>query len=174
MLKTTSSSLSLMLNAVIVLRPLLTFPVVVCRPILCAVVLCCCRPPPSSTTIAFVVCRCCLLLLPSLPQPSSPLRCLCHLLPPALVLPRHSPPPNLASLVICHRRRPPPLSSGIAVIVRHRGLPPSQPSLPLSCLQHHSSPSSLPHCSLPPELACPRCPPPTVTVSVVTSAAPFS
>ncbi len=174
MSKTTSSSPSLMLNAVVVLRPLPTFPIVVRRPILRAVVVHCRRPPPSSATIAVVVCRRCLPLPPSLPQPSSPLRCLCHLLPPALVLPRHSLPPNLASLVIRSRRLPSPVSSGVAVIVYRRGLPPSQPSSPLSCLRRLSSPSSLPHCSPPPELACLCLPPPTITAAVVTSAASFS
>ncbi len=172
MSKTTSSSPSLMLNAVVVLRPLPTFPVVVRRPILRAIVVRCRCPPPSSATIAVVVRRRCLLLPPSLPQPSSPLRCLRHLLPPALVLSCHSPLPDLASLVIRRHRRPPPLSSGVAVIVRRRDLPPSQPSSPLSCLRHLSSPSSLPH--WPPELACLRRPPPTVTAAVVTSAARFS
>ncbi len=174
MSKTTLSSPSLTLNAVVVLRPLPTFPIVVRCPILRAVVVCCRRPPPSSATIAVVVCHRCLPLPPSLPQPSSPLRCLRHLLPPALVLPRHSPPPDLASLLIRRRRRPPPLSSGVAVIVHRRGLPPSQPSLPLSCLRRLSSPSSLPHCSPPPELVCLHRPPPTVAVAVATSAAPFS
>ncbi len=174
MLKTTSSSPSLMFNAVIVLRPLPTFPVLVHRPILRAVVVRCRRPPPLSATIAVGVCRSCLPLPPSLPQPSSPLRCLRHLLPPALIFSRHSPLPDLASLIIHRRHRPPPLSSGVAVIVRRRGLPPSQPSLPLSCLRRLSSPSSLPHCSPPPELVCLRCPPPTITAAVITSAAPFS
>ncbi len=174
MSKTTSSSPSLMLNAVVVLRPLPTFPVLVRQPILRAIVVRCCRPLPSSATIAVVVrCRC-LPLQPSLPQPSSPLCFLCHLLPPTLVLPPHSLPPNLASLIIRCHHRPPPLSSGIAVIVCRRGLPSSQPSLPLSCFQRLSSPSSLPHCSPPPELACLHCPPPTITAAVITSAAPFS
>ncbi len=115
MSKTTLSSLSLMLIAVVVLRPLPTFPVLVRRPILHAVVVRCRCPLPSSATIAVVVRRCCFPLPPSLPQPSLPLHCLCHLLPPALVLPRHSPPPDLASLVIRCRRRPPALSSGVAV-----------------------------------------------------------
>jgi hypothetical protein len=174
MSKTTSSSPSLMLIAVVVLCPLPTFPVVVRRPILRAVVVRCRCPLPSSATIAVVIRRRCLPLPPSLPQPSSPLRCLHHLLPPALVLPRHSLPPDLASLIIRRRRRPPQLSSGIAVIVRRRGLPPLQPSSPLSCLRRLSSPLSLPHCSPPPELACLCRPPPTVTAAVVTSAAPFS
>ncbi len=174
MSKTTLSSPSLMLNAVVVLRPLPTFPVLVRRPITRAIVVRCRRPPPSSATIAVVVRRRCLPLPPSLPQPSSPLRCLRHLFPPALVLPRHSPPPDLASLIIRRRHRPPPLLSGVAVIVRCRSLPPSQPSSPLSCLRRLLSPSSLPHCSPPPELACLRCPPPTITAAVITSAAPFS
>jgi hypothetical protein len=174
MSKTTSSSPSLMLNAVVVLCPLPTFPVLVRRPILRAVVARCHCPPPSSATIAVVVPRRCLPLPPSLPQPSSPLRCLRHLLPPTLVLPCHSPPPNLASLIIRRCHHPPPLSSGIAVVVRRRGLPPLQPSSPLSCLRRLSSPSSLPHCSPPPKLACLCCPLPTITAAVITSAAPFS
>ncbi len=174
MSKTTLSSPSLMLNAVVVLRPLPTFHVLVRRPISHAVVVCCRRPPPSSATIAVVVRRCCLPLPPSLPQPPSPLRCLRHLLPPALVLPRHSPRPDLASLIICRRHCLPPLSSGVAVIVRRRGLPSLQPSSPLSCLRRILSPSSLPHCSPPPKLACLLCPPPTITAAVITSAAPFS
>ncbi len=174
MSKTISSSPSLMFNAVVVLRPLPTFPVLVRRPISHAVVVHCRRPPPSSAIIAVVVHRRCLPLPPSLPQPSLPLCCLCHLLPSTLVFPRHSPPPDLASLIICRRHRPPLLSSGVAVIVRRRGLPPSQPSLPLSCLRHLLSPSSLPHCSPPPEHACLCCPPPTITSAVITSAAPFS
>ncbi len=174
MSKTTSSSPSLTLNAVVVLRPLPTFPVLVCCPILHAVVVRCCRPTPASATIAVVVRRRCLPLPPSLPQPSLPLCCLRHLLPSALILPRHSLPPDLASLIICRRHCPPPLLSGVAIIVCRCGLPPSQPSSPLSCLRHLSSPLSLPHCSPPPELACLRCPLTTITVAVITSTAPFS
>jgi hypothetical protein len=174
MSKTTSSSPSLLLNAVVVLRLLPTFPVLVRRPILHAVVVRCHRLLPSFATIAVVVRRRCLPLPPPLPQPSSPLCCLHHLLPPALVLPRHSPPPDLASLIIRRRHCPPPLSSGVAVIFRRRGLPPLQPSLPLSCLQRLSSPSSLPYCGPPPKLACLCCPPLTITAAVITSAAPFS
>ncbi len=67
----------------------------------------CCRPPsPSSPTTAIVV-RCCHV---PLPQPSSPLRCLCHLSPPSLVLLHCSPPPNLACCC-----RLPPLSSATVV-----------------------------------------------------------
>ncbi len=127
---TTSSSTSFTLNAVVVRSPLPTFPVVVRRPILHAIVVRCRRPLPSSAAIAVVVHRRCLPLSPSLPQPSSPLRCLRRRSPPALVLPRHSPPPDLASrhhlppsssatiVVVCRRRRcPPPWSSSVAAII---------------------------------------------------------
>ncbi len=125
-MKTTSSSPSLTLNAVVVRSPLPTFPVVVRRPILRAVVIRCRRLPPSSAAIAVVIHRHCLPLPPSLPQPSSPLRCLCRRSPPALVLPRHSPPPNLAS-----RHHLPPLLSATVVVVRrrHRCPPPRSSSV---------------------------------------------
>jgi hypothetical protein len=114
--KTTSSSSSLMLNAVVVHHPLPTFPVVVRRPILHAIVIRCRCLLPLSAAIANVVCRCCLPLPLSLPQPSSPLRCLRCLLPPTLVLPCHSLLPNLAS-----RHHPPPSLSATVIVRRcHR------------------------------------------------------
>jgi hypothetical protein len=67
---------------------------------------CCCRPPLLLSAFAIVVRR---SHLP-LPQPSSPLRCLRRLSPPALVLPHSSPPPNHA----CHCR-PPPSSSAVPI-----------------------------------------------------------
>ncbi len=122
--KTTSSSPSLTLNAVVVCSPLPTFPVVVRCPILRAVVVRCRHPPPSSATIAVVIRRSCLPLPPSLPQPSSSLRCLRRRSPPALVLPRHSPPPNLAS----RHHLPPSLSATVVVVRRRRCCPPLQSS----------------------------------------------
>ena len=82
--------------------------------------------------------------------------------------------PILQAIVIRRRRHPPPSSSAVAVIVRRRGLPPSQPSSPLSCLRRLLPPSSLPHCSPPPNLACLHRPPLTVAAAVVSSASPFS
>jgi hypothetical protein len=78
-------------------------------------VLRCHHPPPLSAAIAVIVRRHCLPLPPSLPQSSSPLRCLRRLSPPTLVLPRHSPPLYLASR--CHR--PPSLSATVVVCRRH-------------------------------------------------------
>jgi hypothetical protein len=82
--------------------------------------------------------------------------------------------PILLAIVIRRRRHPPPSSSAVAVIVCRRGLPPLQPSSPLSCLQRLLPPSSLPHCSPSPNLACLHRPPLTVAAAVVSSAAPFS
>ncbi len=82
--------------------------------------------------------------------------------------------PISRAIVIRQRRRPPPSSSAVAVVVHRRGLPPLQPSLPLSCLRRLLPPSFLPHCSPPPHLACLRRPPPTVAAAVVSSAVPFS
>jgi hypothetical protein len=60
-------------------RQLLSFPVIVRRPILQAVIICHRHhPPPLSSAVTVVVCRC---GLPPL-QPSWPLNCLWHLLPP--------------------------------------------------------------------------------------------
>ncbi len=65
---------------------------------------CHCLPSPLLSTTAKVIRRC---HLPP-PQPSLPLRCLYHLLPPALVLPGCSLLPLiLHAVVICHRRGPP-------------------------------------------------------------------
>ncbi len=78
--------------------------------------------------------------------------------------------PILQAIIIRRRRHPPPPLSAVAIIVRRRGLSPSQPSSPLSYLQRLLSPSSLPHCSPPPNLACLHRP----AAAVVSSAAPFS
>jgi hypothetical protein len=109
----TSSSPSLLPNAVVVFRLLSTFPLVVRRPSLHDVVVCCHCLPLSFTAIVVVICHRCLLLLPSLLQLLSPLRCLCPLLPPALVIPGHSPPPDLASH--CH----PLLLLSATVVIGH-------------------------------------------------------
>ncbi len=165
---------SLMLNAAVVRRPLPTFPVVVRCPILLAVIVRCHCPPPSSAAIAVVFCRRCLPLPPSSPQPSSPLCRLHCLSPPALILPRHSLPPDLASR--CHL----PPSSSATVVVRccHQCLPARSATV-ASIIATQLSPRllpplSLPHSSTPPDLACLHCPPPTVAAAVVSSAAPFS
>ncbi len=129
---------SLMLNAIVVRRPLPTFPVVVRRPISRALVVRCRRPPPSSAAIAVVVRRRCLPLPPSLPQPSSPIHCLRRLSQPALVLPRHSPPPDLAS-----RRHPPPSSSATVVVRRRRRCPPPRSSTVAAIIATQLSPASL-------------------------------
>jgi hypothetical protein len=72
---------------------------------------CHCCPPLLLSAFAIVIRR---RRLP-LPQPSSPLRCLCHLSPPTLVLPHCTPPPNQA--YCC---RPPPPSSATVIIRRCR------------------------------------------------------
>jgi hypothetical protein len=127
-----------------------------------AVVVCYCRRLPLpllSFAIAVVVvrCRCCPLRPSSASAAIIATPCLCRLLPPALVCPLHSLPPNLA----CHCC--PPLSlSAFAVIVRRRRLPPPQPSSPLCCLRRLSPPGLvLPHCSPPLNHACRHCPPPS-------------
>jgi hypothetical protein len=122
---------SLLSNAVVVRRPLSSFPLVVHRPILRTVVVRRLHPLPllSSTVAVVVVCR---HRCP--PPPSSAVAaviatlCLCLqcLLPPALVLPLCSLRPNLACCCC------PPLSlSAFAVVVCHQLLPPPQPSSPL-------------------------------------------
>ena len=170
-LKTTSSSPSLTLNAVVVRSPLPTFPVKVRRPISRAVVVRCRRPPPSllSSTAAVFRCR----HLRRSHHRHSAVSAVAHR--PLSSFPVIVRRPISRVVIICRRRRPPPSSSSaVAVVVRHRGLPPSQPSSPLSCLRRLSPPSSLPHCSPPPDLACFRRPPPTVATAVISSAAPFS
>ncbi len=145
-MKTTSSSPSLMLKAIIFHRPLPTFPVVVHLPILHAVVVRCRPPPPSSAAIAVVLRHRCLPLPPSLPQPSSPLFCLCRLLPPAHVLRRHSPPPNLAS-----HRHPPPSSPTTVVICHHHCCCPPPRSFHHRSHHSHSAVSGVScyHCPFP-------------------------
>ncbi len=138
-LKTTSSSPSLMLNAIVVRSPLPTFPVVVRRPISHAIVVRCCRPPPSSAAITVVVRRCCLSLPPSLPQLSLPLRCLRHCSPPALILPRHSPLPDLAS----HHHLPLSSSATVVVVRRRRRCPPPRSSSVAAIIATQLSPASL-------------------------------
>ncbi len=108
----------------------MSFPAVVCCLILRAIIVRHhrCPPPSSSTNVVVLVVRCHHL---QLPQPSLPLRCLCHLLRPTLVLPHLSLLPNLT----CHHRLP--LSrSAFAIVVCRRGLLLLQPSLPLCCLRH--------------------------------------
>jgi hypothetical protein len=141
--------ISLLSNAVVVCRPLSSFPLIVHRPILHAVVVRrICRPPLSSSAIAVVVvCR------HHCPPPSSSASaaiiatpCLHRLLPPALVLPLCSLPPNLA----CHCRSPLSLSA-FTLVVRRSRLLLLQPSSPLRCLCCLSPPALvLPHCSPPP------------------------
>jgi hypothetical protein len=166
--KTTLSSPSVMLNAVVVCRPLPTFPVVVRRPISRAIVVRCLRPPPSSVAIAVFRCR-------HLRRSHH-----CHSAVSAVSRRPLSSIPVIVrrlisgAVVIRRRRRPPPSLSAVAVIVRRCCLPLSQPLSPLSCLRCLSPPSSLPHCSPPPDFACLRCPPPTVATAVVSSDAPFS
>ncbi len=137
--RTTSFSPSLRLNAIVVRSPLPTFPVVVRRPILRAVIVRCRRSPPSSATIAVVVRRRCLPLPPSSPQPSSPLRCLLHRSPPDLVLPRHSPPPDLAS----RHHLPPPSSATVVIVRRRRRCPPPRSSTVAAIIATQLSPASL-------------------------------
>jgi hypothetical protein len=143
----------LLSNAVVVCRPLSSFPLVVRCLILCAVILHHLRCPPlsSSTAAVVVIHRCCCT-----PPPSSAAAaviatpCLRHLLPPALVLPLCSLPPNLA----CHCH-PPLLLSAFSVVIQCRHLPPPQPSSPLCSLRRLSPPALiLPHHSLLPNHEC--------------------
>ncbi len=175
-----------MLNAVVVCRPLPTSPVVVRRPISRAVVVRCRRPPPSSAAIAVVVHRRCLPLPPSSPQPSSPLRCLRRLSPPALVLPPHSLPPrshkpsSSAAVVVCHCRSPPSPSlsaaavfhpcshhrhSAVSGVSRHcRPFPivVRHPILRAFVIHRRPSPQLLP-LPLPLLVDCCLCPPPSLS-----------
>jgi hypothetical protein len=186
-------------NAIVVCRPLLSFPIVVHHLISCAVSsatiivrLChCCLPLPSLSAAAVVVCCCCLLprihhchsavstvshrLLLSFPIVvhhliTCAVTVCCHRLPPlpsfsaavvfccrshhhhsAVSALSHHPlssfsllgcRPILHAVVVCRHCCPSLLLSTIALIVRHRRLPPSQTSLPLHCLL----------CLLPPSL----------------------
>jgi hypothetical protein len=177
-------------DAIVVCRPLSSFPLIVCHPISSAVVVCHCHCPPSplsSSAIAVVVVRhrCCRLLPSPLsssaftvaiahhhchPLPPSSASaaiiatlCLRRLLPSALVCPLHNLPPNLA----CHCCLP-LLLSAFAIIVCHRHLPLPQPSSPHCCLRRLSPPALvLPHCSLPPNHACCRRPPPSSSAVVI-------
>jgi hypothetical protein len=166
--KTTLSSPSLTRNAVVVRRPLPTFPVVVRRPISRAIVVRCLRPPPSSAAIAVFRCR---HLRRSHHCHSAVSAVSRHPLSSFPIIVRRT---ISGAVVIRRRRRPPPSSSAVAVVVRRCGLPPSQPSSPLSCLWRLSPPSSLPHCSPPPDFACLRRPLPIVAAAVVSSDAPFN
>ena len=95
-------------------RPLSSFPSIVCRLILQAVII---RrqhhPPPSTSAITVIVCRHHLQLL----QPSSPLCCRWRCSPPSS-LPRCIPPPDLACLCC---PPPQPLFAPV-IIVRRRHL----------------------------------------------------
>jgi hypothetical protein len=104
-----------------------------------------CPPPPSSAAASVI---------------ATP--CLLHLLPPALVHPLCSLPPNLAC------RCCPLLSlSPYAILIRRRRLPPPQPSSPIRCLRRLFPPALvLPHCTLPNHVCC-CCPPPSSSATVV-------
>jgi hypothetical protein len=124
-------------------RPISSFPIIVRRPILQAIVIRHrCHPPSLSSAVSVVVCH---RHLPPL-QPSLPLHCIWHHLP-LLSLPHCSPPPNLACLCC-----PPPQSSSAPVVVCHRPLclptpssiaaaiiatPPSPPWRRLHCRHRH-------------------------------------
>ncbi len=108
-------------------------------------------PPLLSSAFAFVVRHC---RLPAL-QPSLPLCCLRCLLPPTLVLPCCTPPPNLAS----HCHLPPLLSAMIIICQCCCCLPPPSStatiSLPLCCFCCLLPPVLILPChSLTPNLAC--------------------
>jgi hypothetical protein len=98
------------INAIIICRPLFSFPIIVHRPILRAIVVCCHHyPPPLSSATAIVVhCRSPFLL---------------PLLSAALVIRRHhcSPPlPSSAAVVICCHCCLPPLLSAVVVVIHSR------------------------------------------------------
>jgi hypothetical protein len=147
------SGLSLLSNAVVVCRPLSSFPLVVCRLILRAVIVRrLCHQPLSLSAIAIVVV--CGRRHP--PPPSSAVAaviatlCLRHLPPPALVLPLRSSPPNLACRCCLLLSL-----SAFTVVVCCRRLLPLLPSSPLRCLHCLSLPTLvLPHCSPPHNQAC--------------------
>jgi hypothetical protein len=138
--------ISLLSNAVFVCCSLSSSPLVVRHPISCAVVIChLCRPLLLSSTIAIVIIRHrrCSPLPSSAAAAVIATQCLCHLLPPVLVLTLCSLPPNLTCR--CH---PLLLLSAFAVVVCCCHLPLPQPSSPLCCLRRLSPPALvLPHCS---------------------------
>jgi hypothetical protein len=151
---------------IVVCCSLSSSPLVVCHPILHAVVFRRLRHPPLSlSAIAIVVV--CRHHCP--PPPLSAVvaiiatLCLHSLLLPALVLPLCSSQPNLAC------RCPLPLSlSAFAIVVHCCCLLPLQPSSPLCCLRRLSLPALvLPHLSPPPNHACCHRPPPSSSATVV-------
>jgi hypothetical protein len=154
-------------DAVVICRPLSSFPFVVRLPILSAVIVRRCRRPPSpllSLAFTAVVIR----RHRHPPPPSSAsvaiiaTPCLRRLLPPTLVRPLRSLPPDLAC---CCR---PPLSlSAFAVVVCRRHLLPPQPSSPLHCLRCLSPLALvLPHRSPPPNHTFCRRPLPSSSATV--------
>ncbi len=160
------AGLSAFCLAVVVHHPFSSFPLVVRCPILHAIIVRCLRHPPlsSSGVAVVVVCR---RWRPPPPWSAAAAvittPCLRRLLPPALVHPICSLPPNLP----CRCRLPLSLSA-FAVVVSRRRLPPPQPSSPLLCLRRISPPTLvLPHCSLSPNHACRHHPPPMSSATVV-------
>jgi hypothetical protein len=128
------------------------------------------RPSPSLLSSAATVFRCRHLCCSHHHQ--SPVSTIsCRLLSSFPVIVRRL---ILQAVVIRCRCRPPPSSSAVTVVVCRHGLPPLQPSSPLSCLRRLSPPSSLPHCRPPANLTCLCHPLPTVAAAVVSSAVPFS
>jgi hypothetical protein len=160
-------------SAIVVRRPLSSFPLIVCSLILRAVVVRRCRCLLLlSSTVAVVIVRCCRCCCP---PPSLSTAAIFHLRsrhchsvsPPSLAArsfrPLCSPTPNFVCCCC------PLLSlSTFAIHVCHCRLPPPQPSSPLRCL-HHLSPTALvlPHCSPLPNHACRCCPPPSSSATVV-------
>jgi hypothetical protein len=128
------------------------------------------RPPPLLLLSAAAV-FCCRHLCRSHHCHSAVSAVSCHPLSPFPVIVLW---PILGAVIIRRCCHPPPSLFAITIIVHPCGLPPSQPSLPLSCLRCLSLPSSLPYCSLPPDLACLHRPPLTIAAAVVSSAAPLS
>ena len=164
-------------NAIVVHRPLSSFPLLVCHPILRAVIVCRCHcslllssarhhrchhpPSPLSLSASIVIHR---RHLPPL-KPSLPLRVSTVSCRPLLSVPfvvRHP----ISHAVVVHRCRclPSPLSS-VAAIFRH------------CSHHHHSAVSAVSHCPLlsfpiavccpPPNHACRRRPPPSSSATVV-------
>jgi hypothetical protein len=120
-----------------------------------AVVVRCCHRPPlllslSAAAVVVVRHRGCPLLPSSAPAAVIATPCLHRLLPPALVRPLSSPPPNLA----CNCCLLLSLFT-FAIVVHCRRLPPPQPLSPLPCLHRLSPPALiLTHCSPPPNHSC--------------------